>query len=377
TLSSTLAAYPDLVVRGLGIVESTLTPGGTMTIRWNDVNQGAASTGANRYWYDLARVVDTTTGRTLTDGYVFSDWRTTAVGESLAREYAFTLPSDFDPATAVLEVTVTANGWANLPEYDASGSLFGNNASTIVWTATPTVPDLTVSGLTVDQTSLSAGGQVTVRWNDVNAGTGGTGSGWTDRIVVRNTTTNAVILDESVVSSAALAAGGSLAREFAFTLPTGANGVGEISITVTADSAAAIAESNDAGTAETNNSATINRTASVAADVDLGHRRDLPGRRRPAHHPVDRAERRHHLRDEPVGRSDRRLQHHHRRDALRHHRHRQPGAGGGREPRPVALVHAPSQFGRRGPAADHRVGRPRQRGRGDEWIWHRRDEQQP
>ncbi|NCY17747.1 MAG: hypothetical protein EBX39_13515, partial [Actinobacteria bacterium] len=165
TLSSTLAAYPDLVVRGLGIVESTLTPGGTMTIRWNDVNQGGTSTHSRNQWqswYDLVRVVDATTGRTLAEDIVWSEQKAVAVGGSLARQYAFTLPSDFDPTTAHLEVTVTADGWGWLPEYDASGSLDGNNAATIVWTATPTVPDLTVSGLTVDQASLSAGGQVTV-----------------------------------------------------------------------------------------------------------------------------------------------------------------------------------------------------------------------
>ncbi|MFM9025812.1 MAG: CARDB domain-containing protein, partial [Planctomycetaceae bacterium] len=268
TFVSSLASYPDLVVTGLRVVESSLAAGDTMTIRWSDRNQGAGPTTGG--WYDLVRVVDNTTGRVLVnDDYVYSVPHDIAGGGSLARQYAFTLPSDFDPAAARLEVTVTADGWNYLAEYDAGGNLDGNNAATIPWASAPPAPDLTVSDLAVAESALAPGGPVTVRWNDLNGGTGGTGSGWTDRIVVRNLDTDTVLVDDTLSAASALAAGSSLAREFRFTLPTGSAGTGRISIQVTADSTGAVAESNAGGDAETNNSAMITRSSTVAADVDL------------------------------------------------------------------------------------------------------------
>ncbi|NDC64197.1 MAG: hypothetical protein EBZ59_09495, partial [Planctomycetia bacterium] len=96
-----------------------------------------------------------------------------------------------------------------------------------------------------------------------------TGGGWTDRIVVVNTTTGVTLEDTTLAMVEPLAAGETRARQFAFRLPRGAAGAGEIVITVTSDSADAIAESNGSGTGETNNTATITRSATVPPDVDL------------------------------------------------------------------------------------------------------------
>jgi hypothetical protein len=264
TASSSLASYPDLVVRGVRIVEPTLSAGGTMTIRWTDFNQGGDSSEI-RYWHDMVSVVDVTTGRQLATGYSYGNYVDVPAGGSWAREAAVTLPADFDPATARLAVTVTADVWGYLPEYDADGSLDGNNSLTVLW---PPKPDLKISGLTVAEANLFAGGGVTVRWNDDNAGIGDTVHGWTDRIEVVNVTTGETLVD-TTLATPALEGGGSRAREYTFTLPANAAGVGELSIRVTADYGEAIAESNAEDTGETNNVSSITRTATAAPDLTI------------------------------------------------------------------------------------------------------------
>src|SRR5204863_322254 len=63
--------------------------------------------------------------------------------------------------------------------------------------------------------------------------------------------------------------GGSRARQYAFRLPDGDAGVGQLQVEITADSTNAIFEFNGTGTAETNNTATTTVDATLAPYPDL------------------------------------------------------------------------------------------------------------
>ncbi|MFM7076357.1 MAG: hypothetical protein ACKO3G_09865, partial [Planctomycetaceae bacterium] len=90
-----------------------------------------------------------------------------------------------------------------------------------------------------------------------------------DRVRIVNTTTGATLLDATLWNGLAVAAGGTLAREYAFALPHGAAGVGELSIEVMVDSAGSRFEHAADGTGESNNSAAITRSSTLAPYADL------------------------------------------------------------------------------------------------------------
>jgi len=124
---------------------------------------------------------------------------------------------------------------------------------------------------------------VAIHWEDWNLGSSATGSAFDDRIVVRNTAANLVLLDTSlaydpqqIVDGQVLGAiqpGHSRQRSFTFRLPYGLKGTGEIGITVTTDQNAAgldvLFETNLTNDAETNNSATTSTTAAAVPYADL------------------------------------------------------------------------------------------------------------
>ncbi|NDC64198.1 MAG: hypothetical protein EBZ59_09500 [Planctomycetia bacterium] len=263
TVRELLPSKPDLRISGLTVAQANLFAGGGVTVRWNDDNAGIGDTGDG--WTDRIEVVNVSTGKTLVD----TTLATPALegGGSRAREYTFTLPAN-STGVGELSIRVTADYGEAIAESNADDTGETNNVSSITRTATA-APDLTISGLTVAETALFVGSTVTVRWNDVNAGSGSTGTGWSDRIVVVNTTTGATLVDTTLAPLAPLAAGGTLPREFAFTLPQGVAGVGVLSIRVTADSADAVAEWNGSGTGEANNVASITRTAIAGSDLTV------------------------------------------------------------------------------------------------------------
>src|SRR5262249_54936320 len=130
-----------------------------------------------------------------------------------------------------------------------------------------------ISGLATDPASPASGGNVVVHWNDLNAGSLATSGSYYDKVVVQNTSTGETLATASVVADAGregvLPAGGSRAPQFSCHMPDGPRGVGGIAITVTADTRNDVTEYNAAGTAETNNTASLATTSALGAYPDL------------------------------------------------------------------------------------------------------------
>ena len=133
-------------------------------------------------------------------------------------------------------------------------------------------PDLQVQSLAISAPGgvIQSGSPVTVSWMDANAGTLGAAGTWTDRVVIRNVATGAIIAEQLVpTDGTTLAAGGTVARSVVVPLPPGGIAVGQLLVTVTADATNAVAEHDAAGDAEANNAASATVTAVLAAYPDL------------------------------------------------------------------------------------------------------------
>src|SRR6266850_4441297 len=274
TATAVIANYPDLSVQNLSIAPASPVSGNTLTITWNDANSGNRA--ANASWYDLVQVVNTTTGETLLSTTLYHNAVTeggVAAGGSLARSYSYTLPNASRGA-GELRVNVTADYYNHEFEYNTSGTAETNNSATAtVTSALAAYPDLSVQNLSVAPASPLSGDTLTITWNDANSGNRAANASWYDLVQVVNITTDQTLLSTALYHNAAtegaVAAGSSLARSYSYTLPNGAAGAGELRVTVTADYYNHEFEFNGAGTAETNNTATRNVSASVAAYPDL------------------------------------------------------------------------------------------------------------
>ena len=120
---------------------------------------------------------------------------------------------------------------------------------------------------------LYSGDGVVVHWQDANTGNGATSGPWDDRVVVRNTTTgqtlSTVSLEYDTATLGAVVPGGAAGQQYAFTLPAGKPSLGTIQFTVTTDVLNQIFEYNSAGTAESNNTATISAVSALMPAADL------------------------------------------------------------------------------------------------------------
>ena len=99
---------------------------------------------------------------------------------------------------------------------------------------------LQVGNLAVSpSTGLNQGSSLTITWDDTNAGNIPATVAWDDQVVIKNTTTGDTLVTADVLTDpnvlGPLAPGASIARQYAFTLPTGADGTGNIQVTVTAN----------------------------------------------------------------------------------------------------------------------------------------------
>ena len=232
-----MAPYPDLHATGLAVdPSSVLQSGGTVTVDWNDTNVGDAP--ASGSWYDQVTVVNTTTGQTLVNT------NQTYIGNSIASGQQcgaivqlFTCPTGH-AGVGQLSITVTADAGGSLPEYKLDGTPDTNRSASVAAQSTLALyPDLHVAGLAVDPSSvLQSGGTVTVDWNDSNVGNASASGSWYDQVTVVNTTTSQTIVNTNqTYGGNSISAGSSAARSYSFSLPNGLVGVGQLSITVTAD----------------------------------------------------------------------------------------------------------------------------------------------
>ena len=152
-------------------------------------------------------------------------------------DYSFT---DIGPGTYTITDVVqtgfvqTAPASGSFSVTTASGvNISGENFGTIQ------AAQLTVTGLSVTPSTLKSGTSLVVSWDDTNGGNTPITASFTDHVVITNTTTGQVLgvadVAYDLYTRGRLAAGASAAQKYAFTLPDGDPGVGNIQFTVTAD----------------------------------------------------------------------------------------------------------------------------------------------
>ncbi len=272
TLTLTITPPPliDLQISSVTVdPPSGIQTGDHLVIHWTDSNTGTSATAAS--FNDLVTVRNTTTGTELLSQVVFYDQTAPgngpiAGGSSRTRQLNMHLP-DGSPSVGNLEFSVTVDSTFLIPESASGTAAEANNTTRITRTATlAPYPDLKVTGLTVQPapgSGIEAGSAITIQWNDANTGIGAASVAFQDRVKVVNATTVQTLADTAVPYDPAqpghgeIAAGDVRARAFTLTLPNGAAGIGDLQITITADSGNALFEHNAAGTAESNNSGTI------------------------------------------------------------------------------------------------------------------------
>ncbi|ROZ64162.1 CARDB domain-containing protein [Ramlibacter sp. WS9] len=274
-LPSTLAPYADLIVTDVAPSPSMgWFPGDTVTVAWKTRNQGDGATSGS--WTETLRVRNLTTGQTLFTQDVSYD--ATALGGIAAgglrdRSATLTWPAGAN-ANGQIEFTVTTDAGGQLFENNLAGTAESNNAAQLTVLS---APDLIVANLTSDTLAPRSGDVVTLNWNDVNSSNMAVNTGWYDRIRVVNQTSGAVLVDEQLrydpPAGGTLPAGASAARSYSFRLADGNAGTGSLLIQVFADQntagAGSLTEANAGGTGETNNSASLNLTSTLAAYADL------------------------------------------------------------------------------------------------------------
>jgi hypothetical protein len=267
---TTLAA-PDLQVANLA-ASGTFVSGGAIVISWTDTNSGAGDTFT--YWFDQIIVTNATTGETLLNTSVYFDPASGSIpsGGARNRQYNFTLPNG--PAGAGdLQFIVTANAFNNQYEANAGGTAQLNNTATLEQTITlADYPDLQVAGLNATNSQLRSGGVVGIAWSDKNSGPGTVSSLFHDRIVVVNLDTAQTLVNTVLpydASATPIPGAQSVDRQYSFTLPDGLAGVGSLRITITVDANNNVYEYSAGGTAESNNSASLDVASALADYPDL------------------------------------------------------------------------------------------------------------
>ncbi len=128
---------------------------------------------------------------------------------------------------------------------------------------------LSVTRLAVTPSTLQSGATLVVSWDDANAGNSTITSSFADHVVITNKTTGVVLgvadVPYDVNTRGGLASGSSALEQYAFQLPDGYPGVGNIEFTVTADAYDAVSAGLSAS----------GRTSSVMVASTLANYADL------------------------------------------------------------------------------------------------------
>ncbi|MBL8533517.1 MAG: putative Ig domain-containing protein, partial [Betaproteobacteria bacterium] len=246
----TVASTPDLTVRNVRIDQAAVQAGDNITVRWEDVNGGIATTPSG--WNDRIQVRNLDTGETLFNGASFYDPALAgngpvAPGGSVERSFSLRLPDGLR-GTGRIEITVfadqNASGTGALIELTAGGaSAENNNSAAFVFTAAERLyADLVVTSFSAPDTAR--GGQTAlIEWSVANEGGVGTGTGFVDRIVLSDDTTigdaDDIVL-ATIARDTALNAGGTYDASATITLPLRLDGM--FYLAVTTDALQAVAE---------------------------------------------------------------------------------------------------------------------------------------
>ena len=239
TVTSTLAAYPDLQVSNVALSPSPgYAAGQTVTVSWTLANAGTAAVTVP--FTESIRVRNLSTGNVIT---LQSDTVSPplAAGSSTTRSLTFVWPAGMD-GTGQFQADVTADSTGQVVEALPAGQRTDNTASTTLISA----PDLLVQANSLQVTNtrkLQSGDTVTISWVDQNQGDANAATTWNDQVTVYNSTTNQYLTIQSTVDAGGpLAAGATRLRNFSFVLPDGAAGVGTLQIAVTVDPARSVIE---------------------------------------------------------------------------------------------------------------------------------------
>ena len=261
TATSTLAAYPDLAVTGIGLSDPAPVSGETVSINWNDAN--ISNTTARGNWYDQVTVINTTTGQTLFTAQPYFGNNILPGNDSLARSVSFTLPNG-TAGVGTLSVSVTVNSTASLYEFNAQGNASGNNTSVATFTSSLAVsPDLTTSVQT--PAAAVSGTSISVSFTVTNSNAAAAQGSWMDTVSLVPVGGGASYLLGQLSNPESLTAGGSYTRTANFTLP--ANISGAYTISVVANSSDSLYESNFGN--NTGTSGTFNVSLAPYAELEV------------------------------------------------------------------------------------------------------------
>ncbi len=274
--------FPDLVVQpGSLLVDSTdVETGQQVTVQWTIDNAGVTPTSGS--WVDGVTVINTTTGQTVASGTVAYDAATggsLAVGGSATQQFTFTLP-DGEPGVGEYQVLVTLDAQNDETEDNPSGTAESNNDATTTFSVTlAAYPDLIVPSLTVTPTDPTSGSVLTIQWTDQNTGAAAIRRSFDDLVHIENITTGQVLANVEVhydvATQGALGPGDSVVRQYQFTLPAGAAGLGQILVLISGDDHNDLYEyqvpftSDPHDDAELNNFTSTVVTSSVVPQPDL------------------------------------------------------------------------------------------------------------
>ncbi|MCR5864424.1 pre-peptidase C-terminal domain-containing protein [Aquincola sp. J276] len=248
----------DVIVTAVG--GGPIGSGGRVTVSWTDVNAGELP--ADGAWVDWLVLTRVDTGevietrrlpRPAADGPLAS-------GGRQPRSVEITLPEGARGAGA-LRFSVTTDVDDTLREHNRAGRAETNNqTATVANSVLASYPDLVPQHLRVEPAGggWTAGASVTVRWETANTGQRPAQGSWQETLVVRNLSNNQVLLTRTVLhdGSTLEGNGASLSRSETFDWPA-AGAQGRIRFEVTVDSTGLLAESNPAGSGETNNIAQL------------------------------------------------------------------------------------------------------------------------
>ncbi len=247
------APAPDLQVQALAVSApgGVIQSGAPVTLAWVDANTGTLP--ATGVWTDQVVITNLTTGTIIAQASLATDGTALAAGGTLARTLTLTLPPG-GTAVGQLQVSVMTDATNVVAEQDPAGTGEGNNQASVTVTATlAAYPDLVATDVTASPPgSYTPGETVTVTWTTVNQGDADALTGWTEQLIVRDTTTGHQVAEATVVQPAGLAAGGSVQRSATIVWPAGADATGAFSFVVTVDTKNEVFEANAAGTGETN-----------------------------------------------------------------------------------------------------------------------------
>lgn len=278
SVSSALKDYANLSVENIALnPAANWQAGDQVTVSWDTVNTGAATTTGN--WVERVEVVNLTTGVTVADLNIAAQGLDLGLGGVAARSASFTWPGGVN-ATGKFRLRVTVDSRSQIPEFNAAGSLEADNTRT---TEVIAGPDLEVRNARVVSTDVLSGSTVLVQWEDVNTGSVAAPRSWQDRVVVRKRNADGS-LGETIVDTylsfpedfdRPLAAGNSRARSFNFKLPDGIRGTGDFDISIKVESGSyyyssgVIFEIRASGDAEANNQVSTSVHADAKPYPDL------------------------------------------------------------------------------------------------------------